>query len=83
MIKSRHAEIRQQQRHITDDALDLLFKHGVTKRQRGGCAVIYFDKKGKKIAREMDIKPNICGVVNLVDDVLITVEYRYKRIKTY
>ncbi len=40
LIKSRHARVRQQQRHITNDALELLFNYGVTKRQRGGCAVI-------------------------------------------
>jgi len=40
-------------------------------------------KKGKKIAKDLDIKPTICGVVNLSDNVLITVEHRYKRIKKF
>ena len=52
LIKSRHARVRQQQRHITNDALELLLNYGVTKRQRGGCAVIYLNKKGKKIAKK-------------------------------
>ena len=50
LIKSNHARVRQQQRHITNDALELLFSYGVKKRQRRGCAVIYLSKKGKKIA---------------------------------
>ena len=83
LIKSRHAKVRQQQRHITDSALDLLMNYGVKKRQRGGCAVIYLSKKGKQIALKKDINPNICGIVNLTDNVLITVQYRYKRIKNY
>jgi len=83
LIKSRHAMKRQQQRHITNSALDLLMKHHVKKRQRGGCAVIYLSKKGKQIAIKKDINPNICGIVNLTENVLITVQYRYKRIKNY
>jgi hypothetical protein len=83
LIKSRHARVRQQQRHITNEALELLFNYGVTRRQRGGCAVIYLSKKGKKIAKKSDIKPNICGIVSLTDNILITVQYRYKRIKNY
>ena len=76
LIKSRHARVRQQQRHITNDALELLFNYCVTKRQRGGCAVIYLSKKGKKIAKKSDINPSICGIVSLTDNVLITVQYR-------
>jgi len=83
LIKSRHARVRQQQRHITNDALELLFNYGISKRQRKGCAVIYLSKKGKKIAIKKDIKPCICGIVNLTDNILITVQYRYKRIKNY
>ena len=83
LIKSRHAKVRQQQRHITDSDLDLLMNYGVKKRQRGGCAVIYLSKKGKQIAIKRDINPNICGIVNLTENVLITVQYRFKRIKNY
>ena len=83
LIKSRHARVRQQQRHITNDALELLFNYGVTKRQRGGCAVIYLSKKGKKIAKKSDIKPSICGIVSMTNNVLITVTVKYKRIKNY
>ena len=83
LIKSRHAKVRQQQRHITNSALDLLMNYGVKKRQRRGCAIIYLSKKGKQLAIKKDIKPNICGIVDLTDNVLITVQYRYKRIKNY
>ena len=83
LIKSLHAKKRQQQRHITDSDLDLLMNYGVKKRQRGGCAVIYLSKKGKQIAIKRDINPNICGIVNLTENVLITVQYRFKRIKNY
>lgn len=83
LIKSRHAKKRQQQRHITNSALDLLMHYGVKKRQRGGCAVIYLSKKGKQIAIKKDINPNICGIVNLTENVLVTLQYRYKRIKNY
>jgi len=83
LIKSRHAKKRQQQRHITNSALDLLMNYGVKKRQKGGCAVIYLSKKGKQIAIKKDINPNVCGIVNLTDNVLITVQYRHKRIKNY
>ncbi len=81
LIKSRHAKVRQQQRHITNSALDLLMNYGIKKRQRRGCAIIYLSKKGKQLAIKKDIKPNICGIVNLTDNVLITVQYRYKQIK--
>jgi hypothetical protein len=74
---------RQQQRHITNSALDLLMNYGIKTRQRRGCAVIYLSKKGKQIAIKKDINPNICGIVNLTENVLITVQYRYKRIKNY
>jgi hypothetical protein len=83
LIKSRHARVRQQQRHITDSALELLMNYGIKKRQRRGCAIIYLSKKGKQLAIKKDIKPNICGIVDLTDNVLITVQYRYKRIKNY
>ena len=83
LIKSRHAEVRQQQRHITDSDLDLLMNYCVKKRQRGGCAIIYLSKKGKQIAIKRDIKPNICGIINLTENVLITVQYRFKRIRNY
>ena len=83
LIKSNHARVRQQQRHITNDALELLFSYGVKKRQRKGCAVIYLSKKGKKIAVKKNIKPTICGIVHLTNRVLVTVEHRYKRIKNY
>ena len=83
LIKSRHAKKRQQQRHITNNALDLLMNYGVKKRQKRGCAVIYLSKKGKEIAIKKDINPNVCGIVNLTENVLITVQYRYKRIKNY
>ena len=83
LIKSRHARKRQQQRHITNSALDLLMNYGVKKRQRGGCAVIYLSKKGKQVATKKDIKTNICIIVNLTENVLVTVQYRYKRIKNY
>ena len=83
LIKSRHAKVRQQQRHITDSALELLMNYGVKKRQRRGCAIIYLSKKGKQLAIKKDIKPSICGIVSLTDNVLITVQYRYKRIKNY
>ena len=83
LIKSRHAKKSQQQRHITNSALDLLMNYGVKKRQKGGCAVIYLSKKGKQIALKKDINPNVCGIVNLTENVLITVQYRYKRIKNY
>ena len=80
---SKHAKVRQQQRHITDEALDLLFNYAIKKRQQRGCAVIYLSKKGKKIAVKKNIKPTICGIVNLTNRVLVTVEHRYKRIKNY
>ena len=83
LIKSRHAKVRQQQCHITDSDLDLLMNYCVKKRQRRGCAIIYLSKKGKQIAIKRDINPNICGIVNLTENVLITVQYRFKRIKNY
>ena len=36
LIKSRHAKVRQQQRHITDSALDLLMNYGVKKDKGEG-----------------------------------------------
>ena len=83
LIKSRHAKVRQQQRHITDSDLDLLMNYCVKKRQKRGCAIIYLSKKGKQIAIKRDINPNICGIINLTENVLITVQYRFKRIRNY
>ena len=83
MIKTDHAIIRQQQRHITNDDIDFLFKYGVKVRQPHDCAIVHLSKKGKKIAKELDIKPTICGVVSLSDNVLITVQHRYKRIRNF
>ena len=83
MIKTDHAKIRQQQRHITNDDIAFLFKYGVKVRQPHDCAIVHLSKKGKKIAKELDFKPTICGVVSLSDNVLITVEHRYKRIKKF
>ena len=57
MIKTDHAKIRQQQRHITNDDIDFLFKYGVQVRQPHDCAIVHLSKKGKKIAKELDIKP--------------------------
>ena len=71
MIKTDHAKIRQQQRHITNDDIDFLFKYGVQVRQPHDCAIVHLSKKGKKIAKELDIKPTICGVVSLSDNVLL------------
>ena len=83
LVKSRHAKVRQQQRHITDSDLDLLMNYCVKKRQKRGCAIIYLSKKGKQIAIKRDINPNICGIINLTENVLITVQYRFKRIRNY
>ena len=54
MIKTDHAIIRQQQRHITNDDIDFLFKYGVQVRQPHDCAIVHLSKKGKKIAKELD-----------------------------
>ena len=83
LVVSKHAKIRQQQRNISNDAVDLLLNYGVTKRQKGGCAVIYLNKQGKQVAMNNDIKPNISGVIDMTRNVLITVMCINKRIKNY
>ena len=48
MIKTDHAKIRQQQRHITNDDIDFLFKYGVQVRQPHDCAIVHLSKKRQK-----------------------------------
>ena len=74
LIKSRHARVRQQQRHITNDALELLFSYGVTKRQRGGCAVVNKFKASKRVPAHM------LNSVNAVIEMAELQSFQSKRI---
>ena len=89
MKLSKHARIRQQQRGIKDETIDLLFKYGKFKRQKGGTGVLVFPRKVKSSIEKKHLKiknlKNAYAVITAKgkritkkDADLITVGHRYK-----
>ena len=85
--KTEHAKLRQQQRGITDQHVDLVLKYGLTFRQKdekkGSAWILCFSKKmKKKIEKENNKLKNLWKVYLLVEGGCIkTVAYRHKKIK--
>ncbi|MEI7843946.1 MAG: hypothetical protein WCI39_13060 [Gallionellaceae bacterium] len=85
---TQHANIRKQQRGISESVLDCLLEFGrVTHDNRGG-EVLYFDKRakqrclttmGKDVYRRLDGHFDVYAVRGL-DGALVTVGHRCKRL---
>ena len=91
MTKTRHAKIRQQQRGIKDETIDLLFKHGKFIRQKGRTGILVFPRKVKPIIEKKHLKikniKNAYLVITVKDNTVskkntnvITVGHRYKKV---
>ena len=89
MNKTRHAKIRQQQRGIKDETIDLLFKYGKFRRQKGSTGILTFPRKVKPSIEKQHLKiknlKNAYAVITAKgkritkkDADLITVGHRYK-----
>ncbi len=87
LYKTKHAILRQQQRGITDQYVDLVLKYGEKKRQKdkkkGSAWIICFSKRmKKKIEKENNKLKNLEKVYLVVEGGCIkTVGYRFKKIK--
>ena len=91
MKLTKHAKIRKQQRGIKDETIDLLFKYGKFKRQKGGTGVLVFPRKVKSSIEKKHLKiknlKNAYAVitakgkrVTIENSDVITVGYRYKKV---
>ena len=83
-IKTRHAEVRQQQRGIPDVAIDLLMRFGVREKAPGGASKVSFDRRGwKRVLKYFGPwPPNKLGqfrkaqLILNESDVLITIQFQ-------
>lgn len=85
-IKSRHAQIRAQQRGVSQLIIDLLLEFGTRTSQENGAEICYFDRRSKsklnkyaggtlsKLSDELDAYAILCG------GKIVTVGTRFKRI---
>ena len=91
MNKTRHAKIRQQQRGIKNETIDLLFKYGKFRRQKGGTGILTFPRKVKPSIEKQHLKiknlKNAYAVitakgkrVTIENSDVITVGHRYKKV---
>ena len=91
MKLSKHARIRQQQRGIKDETIDLLFKYGKFKRQKGGTGILVFPRKAKSSIEKKHLKiKNIKNAYIIItvkgtrvtkkNSDVITVGHRYKKV---
>ena len=88
MQQTRHAEIRGQQRGISNAHIRLLTAFGQTERRPGNATAVYMDKKGlrdlEKILREgIQALDKLRGQVVLLaaDNTIITCYHQTKRFK--
>ena len=81
MNKTRHAKIRQQQRGIKNETIDLLFKYGKFRRQKGGTGILTFPRKVKpsiekqhlsEFQKRFEEEVNNWLGKDIIDDTLIT-----------
>ena len=88
LCKSTHARKRQQQRCISDRALDLLNRYGCRHHDNHGCCKVFHNKQSRKlvqnelnhanyVAAERDL--NAYMIVD--DDIVITTAWRTRRMK--
>ncbi|HCP77525.1 MAG: hypothetical protein CML16_17265 [Pusillimonas sp.] len=88
MHKTQHAKIREQQRGISQLAVDLLLKFGVNEPAGGGAKKYYLDKGSRRrvknyagpLAGLLDEHLDIYAVAGK-DDTIITTGHRTKRVR--
>jgi len=83
MYKTKHAQVRQQQRGIKNEALDILFKYGKRFHRNDGTAILCFPRRIKEVieSRYPKIKnlAKAYAVILLEDSRVITVGHHYKK----
>lgn len=88
MNTSKHAQTRIQQRAIPPLIITWLEEYGAHKRGAGGAEIVYFDKKSRR-ALERDAGKRVVELLAdllnaylvLVEETVVTVGYRYRRIR--
>ena len=84
MYKTKHSKIRQQQRGITDETVDLLFQYGKKTYKNDGTAILCFPRKVKpKIEQEHKSIKNLINayaVIQIKQNRVLTIGHRYKKI---
>jgi diphthamide synthase subunit DPH2 len=82
MYKTKHAKLRQQQRGIKDETVDLLFHYGKMKFQNDGTRVLFFPRKIKSEMEKEHLKikniKNVFAILCAGEDRIITIGHRYK-----
>ncbi|MBW5290929.1 MAG: hypothetical protein Rsou_1968 [Candidatus Ruthia sp. Asou_11_S2] len=85
MNKTRHLKERQQQRGISNDAINVLLQSGKILRRNRGCKTIGFTRKTKpRIETENPKIKNLANmylVMSAKNSSIITAGYRIKRFK--
>jgi len=83
MYKTKHAKIRQQQRGIKDETVDLLLQYGKKVHKNDGTAILCFPRKIKsKVEKEhLGIKnlKNAYAVIQVKHNRILTMGHRYKK----
>ena len=82
---TKHAAKRKKERGFTDQAIEMLLENCKEKKQKGGCSVIHFNKKGKKIASKLGIDSRMFLIINLKNHKILTIchGYDHHRFKNY
>jgi len=82
MYKTKHAKLRQQQRGIKDEVVDLLFQYGKMKFQNDGTRVLFFPRKAKSAMEGDHLKiknlKNTFAILCAEENRVITIGHRYK-----
>lgn len=88
MDMTKHAEVRQQQRSVPPLILNWLDQYGTREHDGKGAEIVYFDRKSRRtLEREAGkrVVDLLGGLLNayvvLTGETVITVGYRYKRIR--
>ena len=82
---TKHAKKRKEDRGFSDKAIEILLENCKEKKQKGGCSVIHFNKKGKKIASKLGIDQRMFLVISLKDHKILTIchGFSHHRFKNY
>jgi|TARA_Y100000385_G_scaffold246296_1_gene265547 hypothetical protein len=82
---TKHALQRKKERGFTDKSIELLLENCKEKKQKGGCSVIHFNKKGKKIANRLGVDPRMFIIFSLKNHSILTICHGYQnhRFKNY
>jgi len=83
MYKTTHAKVRQQQRGISNETVDLLFQYGKKVYKNDGTAILCFTKKVKSKIEKEHIKiknlKNTYAVIQVKHNRVLTIGHRYKK----